>query len=63
MKGKIGVIKSTMAELMDEPNMARGFSILMLTWSLGYVIGLSILSSMLCPGSYSYPLARWLVEI
>lgn len=42
MKGKIGVVKSMMAELVDEANMARGFSILMLTWSLGYVIGLGI---------------------
>ena len=41
MKGKIGVVKSMMAELVDEANMARGFSILMLTWSLGYVIGLA----------------------
>jgi len=55
MKGKIGVIKSTMAELVDEANMARGYSILMLTWSLGYVIGLGILSSMSCPGSYHVP--------
>jgi len=32
-----------MAELTDETNMARGFSFLLLTWALGYVIGWSTL--------------------
>jgi hypothetical protein len=43
MKGSIGVVKCALAELTDETNMARGFSFLLLTWALGYVIGLSIL--------------------
>ena len=31
------------AELTDETNMARGFSVLLLAWSLGAVIGFGIL--------------------
>ncbi len=32
-------MKSMMAELTDETNVARGFSMLPMTWSLGYAIG------------------------
>ena len=39
LKGTIGVVKSAMAELTDESNMARGFSSLQMAWSVGYVIG------------------------
>jgi len=73
MKGKIGVIRSMMAELVDEANMARGYSILMLAWSFGYVIGLGILSlitdaltwlifmifSPLVGGNLARPQERW----
>lgn len=43
LKGSIGVVKCMMAELTDETNMARGFSFLLLTWAIGYVIGWSTL--------------------
>jgi hypothetical protein len=43
LKGNIGVVKSMLAELTDETNMARGLSFLLLTWSLGFMIGLGIL--------------------
>ena len=43
LKGNIGVVKCALAELTDETNMARGFSFLLLTWALGYVIGWSTL--------------------
>jgi hypothetical protein len=33
-----------MADLTDETNIARGFSLLLMTWVLGYVIGLSVLA-------------------
>jgi len=37
-----GVMRCMIAELTDETNIARGFSILLLAWSLGSVIGLGI---------------------
>jgi hypothetical protein len=40
MKGHISVVKSAMAELTDETNMARGFSSLVMAWAIGYAIGL-----------------------
>ncbi|KAH9059732.1 major facilitator superfamily domain-containing protein [Lactarius vividus] len=52
-KGHIGTIKSTMAELTDETNAARGFSMLPMTWSLGYAIGPFI------GGMLSRPQDRW----
>ncbi|KAH9015506.1 MFS general substrate transporter [Lactarius hengduanensis] len=39
LKGYVGVVKSMMSELTDETNVARGFSMLPMTRSLGYVIG------------------------
>jgi hypothetical protein len=33
-------VKSAMAELTDETNVARGFSLLLMVWSVGYVIWL-----------------------
>jgi hypothetical protein len=39
MKGYVGVMKSMMAELTDETNIARGFSMLPVSYSLGYAIG------------------------
>ena len=44
MKGNTGVVKSVIAELTDETNVARGFSLLPMTWALGYVIGLGLLA-------------------
>ncbi|KAH8985291.1 MFS general substrate transporter [Lactarius akahatsu] len=38
-EGTSGVIKSMIAELTDETNIARGFSMPPVAWSLGYVIG------------------------
>jgi len=41
-KGNIGIVKSAMAELTDDTNEARGFSLLLMTWAFGYVIGFAI---------------------
>ena len=48
LKGNIGVVKSAMAELTDESNVARGFSSLQMAWSIGYVIGLDTLPIVPC---------------
>ncbi|KAH9165754.1 MFS general substrate transporter [Lactarius sanguifluus] len=53
LKGYGGVVKSMVAELTDETNVARGFSMLPMTWSLGYVIGPVI------GGMLSRPQDRW----
>jgi hypothetical protein len=39
MSGHTGVVKSVTAELTDETNVARGFPMLLMAWSLGYVNG------------------------
>ncbi|KAI9453990.1 MFS general substrate transporter [Lactarius psammicola] len=39
LKGNIGVLKSLMAELTDETNVAQGFSMLPAARALGYIIG------------------------
>ena len=46
-KGHIGAVKSMIAELTDETNIARGFSIPPVAWSLGFVIGFVDLSWLL----------------
>ncbi|KAH9005454.1 MFS general substrate transporter [Lactarius hatsudake] len=53
MKGHIGAVISTIAELTDETNVARGFSMPPVAWSLGYVIG------PLVGGVLSRPQDRW----
>ncbi|KAI9443964.1 MFS general substrate transporter [Lactarius indigo] len=53
VKGHIGAVKSVIAELTDETNIARGFSISPVAWSLGYVIG------PLIGGVLSRPQDRW----
>ncbi|KAI9443968.1 MFS general substrate transporter [Lactarius indigo] len=53
LKGHVGVVKSVMAELTDETNVARGFSILPVTQSLGNAIGPFI------GGMLSRPQDRW----
>ncbi|KAH9030836.1 MFS general substrate transporter [Lactarius deliciosus] len=53
MKGHIGAVKSTIAELTDETNIARGFSMPSGAWALGYVIG------PLIGGVLSRPQDRW----
>ncbi|KAI9455177.1 MFS general substrate transporter [Lactarius psammicola] len=53
LKGYAGILKSMMAELTDETNVARGFSMLPMTWSLGYIIGPFI------GGMLSRPQDRW----
>ena len=42
LNGNIGVMKSMMAEITDETNMARGFSLIPMTWVVGSTIGSSI---------------------
>ena len=42
LNGNIGVMKSMMAELTDETNMARGFSLVPLTWAVGSTVGSGI---------------------
>ena len=49
LKGNVGVVKSMMVELTNETNIARGYSFLLLTWSLGYMIGLDVLALVPCP--------------
>lgn len=39
LNGNIGVIKSMLAELTDESNMARGFSLIPVIWALGGTLG------------------------
>ncbi|KAI9443969.1 MFS general substrate transporter [Lactarius indigo] len=53
LKGYLGVVKSMVAELTDETNVARGFSMLPMIWSLGYVVGPFI------GGMLSRPQDRW----
>ncbi len=42
LNGNIGVMKSMMAELTDESNMARGFSLIPVIWALGGTIGYGV---------------------
>jgi len=53
LKGNIGVVTSVIAELTNETNIARGFSLLPMTWAFGYVIGPFI------GGVFSRPQDRW----
>ncbi|KAN0119048.1 major facilitator superfamily [Russula decolorans] len=53
LNGNIGVIKSMLAELTDETNMARGFSLIPVIWALGGTIG------PLIGGVLSRPQERW----
>jgi hypothetical protein len=39
LNGNNGVMKSMMAELTDETNMARGFSLIPVTWAVGGTLG------------------------
>jgi hypothetical protein len=39
VKGYVGIVTSMMAELTNETNAARGFSMLPMSFSLGYTIG------------------------
>jgi hypothetical protein len=39
LNGNIGVMKSMLAELTDETNMARGFSLIPVIWAVGGTIG------------------------
>lgn len=40
----MGVVKSIIAELTDETNVARAFSLLPMSWAVGVVIGLATFS-------------------
>ncbi|KAH9030854.1 MFS general substrate transporter [Lactarius deliciosus] len=51
--GHVGVVNSMTAELTDETNVAQGFSMLPVAWSLGHVIG------PLVGGILSRPQDRW----
>ena len=42
LNGNVGVMKSMMVELTDETNMARGFTFMSLTWSVGATVGSDI---------------------
>ncbi|KAI0302843.1 major facilitator superfamily domain-containing protein, partial [Multifurca ochricompacta] len=53
MKGSISVLKSMVSELTDESNVARGFSVLPVAWSLGCMMG------PLIGGVLSRPQDRW----
>ncbi|KAI0302896.1 major facilitator superfamily domain-containing protein [Multifurca ochricompacta] len=53
LNGNIGVMKSMMAELTDETNVARGFSLIPVVWAVGGTIGPFI------GGVLSRPQDRW----
>jgi len=53
LNGNIGVIKSMLAELTDDSNMARGFSLIPVIWALGGTLG------PLIGGVLSRPQDRW----
>jgi hypothetical protein len=42
VNGNLGVIKSMIAEITDETNVARGFSLMPMARAFGYIIGLGI---------------------
>ena len=42
LNGNTGIMKSMMAELTDETNMARGFALIPVTWAIGGTIGFDI---------------------
>jgi hypothetical protein len=52
MKGNTGTVKSAMAELTDDTNEARGFSLLLMTRAFAYVIGFAVLLRSLSPLQY-----------
>ena len=39
LNGNVGVMKSMMVELTDDTNMARGFSLISVTWAVGGTLG------------------------
>jgi len=53
MKADVAIVKCIMAELTDETNIAQGFSLLLMTWAAGYVLGPII------GGVLSRPQDRW----
>ncbi|KAH8985274.1 MFS general substrate transporter [Lactarius akahatsu] len=53
LNGNVGIMKSMMAELTDETNMAQGFLLLSVTWAVGCTIGPFI------GGVLSRPQDRW----
>ncbi|KAH8985105.1 MFS general substrate transporter [Lactarius akahatsu] len=53
LNGNVGVMKSMMAELTDETNVARGSSLIRVTWAIGGVMGPFI------GGVLSRPQDRW----
>ncbi|KAI9460711.1 MFS general substrate transporter [Russula earlei] len=53
LKGSVGVVNSVVAELTDDTNVARGFSLLPTIWAMGFVIGPII------GGVLSRPRDRW----
>ncbi|KAH9052774.1 MFS general substrate transporter [Lactarius vividus] len=53
LNGNVGVMKSMMAELTDETNVARGSSLISVNWAIGNVIGPFI------GGMLSRPQDRW----
>ena len=50
LNGNVGVMKSMMAELTDETNMARGSSLIPVIWAAGGTIGcdISLVSLFFC---------------
>jgi hypothetical protein len=42
LNGNVGVMKSMMAEITDETNMARGFALIPVVWAVGGTIGFGI---------------------
>jgi len=62
MKADVAIVKCIMGELTDETNIARGFSLLLMTWAAGYVFGFVISLAVSCwLANISGPLVRSLV--
>ncbi|KAH7884757.1 major facilitator superfamily domain-containing protein [Phlebopus sp. FC_14] len=53
LNGNVGVVKSVMAEITDESNMAQGFAFLPMIWSTGSIIG------PLLGGILAHPEVKW----
>jgi hypothetical protein len=53
--GNLGVIKSMIAELTDETNVARGFSLMPMARAFGYIIGLGIFPVVVTLSLISWP--------
>ena len=59
VNGNLGVIKSMIAELTDESNIARGFSLMPMARSLGFIIG--FVGHVVCSRDVTDVLGTWVI--